>query len=484
MTFRTSATLPAVALTVGMLWPQETALQRERLVTLNVVAFDSKGLPVGDLTEDDFQIQDQGKKQQIVMFRRNESGRSETAPLRAHEYSNRAANTPQHATVILLDLLNGNMSDRGSGWEGVDRALQHMESGDNLYLYLLTADSTLYPVRGIQEGGSAPADAGHPWTQNVRAMLDQAVRAVNRLKPVDDQDPMIRVKGTYHVLGTLASQMATLPGRKNLVWITHGVPIVFASITHDLVDMNDSLRQFCAGLNRAGIAVYTVDQGGPGSLPTGREGPGYQSQDTLEQMANLTGGRPYPGNNAEAAIPAAIASSHGSYVIVYHPPAENWDGKFHKVSVHSTRKGIKIQAQTGYLAAKSAGDDRMAAVFQGAAEGPLDAPGIGVRALVTPGANGLHVDLRIDPADLMLVHEGDHDSGQMAIGFLTIGGKESQRAPILKSVNLTKEQRAAAMKDGLPFVYDRALGADVEKLRIVVLDVNSLEVGALTVPVR
>ena len=163
-----------VALTAGALWPQSPGNssptpppKRAQLVTLNVVAFDSHGLPVGDLTADDFQIQDQGKRQQIVFFRRNEppsheGSRQADAP-GAQRYSNRSGATTQNATVVLLDLLNGNMSDRGSGWEGLSRALEHLESGDNLYVYLLTAEAKLYPVHGLpgSEADDAARRAGY-----------------------------------------------------------------------------------------------------------------------------------------------------------------------------------------------------------------------------------------------------------------------------------------------------------------------------------
>ncbi len=217
------------------------------------------------------------------------------------------------ATVILLDLLNANLSDRGSGWEGISRAVEHMETTDGLFLYLLTAEGKLYPVHGLPGTEATEAAASPTWTKQIRSVLDQAVRAVNRLKPQDERDPVIRVRQTYQALGLLASQLGGVPGRKSIVWITHGVPVNFRTLTNDWVDMTGQLRQFSGSLNQMGVAMYTVDQGGPGTTPpggaNGSEGPGYQSQDTLQQMAELTGGKAYPGNNAEAAIPAAMASA-------------------------------------------------------------------------------------------------------------------------------------------------------------------------------
>ena len=106
-----------VLLTACVLWAQSVStdtpppsngpLKRPQLVTLNLVAFDGHGQPVGDLTSDDFQIQDQGKRQQVVFFRHNESKPRTSDALAPHQYSNRSGATVQQATVILLDLLDG-----------------------------------------------------------------------------------------------------------------------------------------------------------------------------------------------------------------------------------------------------------------------------------------------------------------------------------------------------------------------------------------
>ena len=201
----------------------------------------------------------------------------------------------------------------------------------------------------------------------------------------------------------------------------------------------------------------------------------------------FTGGHAYPGNNVETAVPAAMASARGSYLILYEPPAQNWDRKFHKIRVNCTRKGIRIQAQQGYYAIpREPIDNQMRAAFEAAVMNPLDAPGIGIKVTVSPGqaAHSLHYDLRIDAADLLLMHEGDRENGQLAIGFVgTTGAQLEPTTPVLM-VSLTKEQFAAAMKDGLPFTHDKVVGDSVDKVRIVVMDLSSAETGALTVPAR
>jgi VWFA-related protein len=67
----------------------------------------------------------------------------------------------------------------------------------------------------------------------------------------------------------------------------------------------------------------------------------------LEQFADLTGGKVY-GNDIEKAVNEAMAASKSSYVIEYEPP--RLDGKYHKIRVTCSRKGVHLQVKQGYYA--------------------------------------------------------------------------------------------------------------------------------------
>src|SRR6516162_5332053 len=81
--------------------------QTSTRITLNVVAFDSHDQIVGDLTSQDFQVSDQGKPQRIVSFHLN-------------------ADAPQVAppVVLLFDLLNDGLGNRGYGTQEIIKALE------------------------------------------------------------------------------------------------------------------------------------------------------------------------------------------------------------------------------------------------------------------------------------------------------------------------------------------------------------------------
>lgn len=73
-------------------------------------------------------------------------------------------------------------------------------------------------------------------------------------------------------------------------------------------------------------------------------------KEMLDQIAGMTAGRSYTSGSTKTAIPDAIQATHLNYTVVYQPAPQSWDGKYHKVKVSCTRKGIQLQYEQGYIA--------------------------------------------------------------------------------------------------------------------------------------
>src|SRR5205823_1164634 len=140
----------------------------------------------------------------------------------------------------------------------------------------------------------------------------------------------------------LATRMALLPGRKNILWITFGVPCGLPMENGLIWDCRPSLSKVAVKLDQANVTVSPV------ALQTASAD--IESNVTLQQFVNLTGGRLYAGGDIERAIPDAIELARASYRVHYAPPANSWDGKPHKIRATSTRKGISIQSKQSYSA--------------------------------------------------------------------------------------------------------------------------------------
>jgi len=290
---------------------------RTDLVTLNVIAVDDHDHPAEGLTTKDFQISDAGKRQQVVSF-------------------GRIGSDAQPVVVILFDLMNTNLANRVYAQNEIIRTLKPLKSGESIYLYLLTYSGSLYPVHALPEEGVAADPEAAGWTQDIQPRLEAAIDHVFGFKSPEDKLVNVRIDESYAAIRTLASTMQSLPGWKNLIWITHSVPTVVRQDGGRAYDYSPKLRRTATTLGLMNITLSSVDPGGE---------LGSANLDTLNQFANLTGGKVYD-NHFEKAFSDVMTAWDSGYVIQYAaPPA---DGKYHKVHVESLRKGIRIQTKQGY----------------------------------------------------------------------------------------------------------------------------------------
>jgi len=465
-----------------------------QVVSLNVVAMDKQGQPVTDLKAADFQVQDDGKSQPVVLFRANDSRHPAPAALGPHEYANWPPGTPLGATIILFDLLNGSFTDREYMVGILVKALSKVESPGNVYLYLLTNNGTLFPIHALPERGAEAAAPEQNWTSQTKPLLDAAIQKVYGLRPVDDRDIGVRVVTTLNVLHDLGGELAALPGRKNVVWITNGFPVqanfgglcrnivvwnVTAPCTGNFVDFAPVVRHLAGQLDTVGVSMYPVNEwnvdGGERVLV----------QETLDQFAGMTAGHAYPSGGAKTAIPDALQAMNLSYTMAYQPAPKSWDGKYHKVKVSCTRKGIQLQFEQGYIA--TAPVDETAKLMQVATSGNSDLSAIGLRATVTPGAtpHTVRTQLRIDPSGLTIVQQNGRYAGQLAVLYagITAEGAKQLAEPANLTLDWTAQQYDSVTKDGIAVAKDLLAPEGVRQVRIVIVDSKSNRVGSLTVPV-
>jgi VWFA-related protein len=141
-------------------------------------------------------------------------------------------------------------------------------------------------------------------------------------------------QGTLPAIETLGAALKPLPGRKNIIWITYGG---IAPLSPGNADPGFKDR-LATTLDKEGVTMSSVNQA-----------TGVDSGDprTLDRFAQLTGGKVY-FHNIEQAVKEVIAGSRSNYVIEYEGPRP--DGKYHKIRVACSRKGVRLQVKQGYYA--------------------------------------------------------------------------------------------------------------------------------------
>ncbi len=314
------------AATAGLVEPTNTPAQNLEIpqavqsgkVPLSVVVLDSHGDPVDGLQSSDFRITDSGKQQQIESFRLEHS--KEPRP-----------------TMILLDLLNASMPERQHAANEIVRAVQKLEHTESLYIYILTIDSRIYAVHPVSPMGVGTESAAQPWSQRLEASMADAMHKVTLIRPVDMTDVDIRTQSSLVEVERLASLLARMPGRKDLIWVTHGVP----EISY-WVDYSSDIADLGTKLNWADIAVYTVQQSENLRIAV-------NTGATLQLLSQLTGGRNFGTDRVENAIAQSRIDARIVYELTYQAPVSK-PGKYHKVKVACDRPGTQVISQQGYYA--------------------------------------------------------------------------------------------------------------------------------------
>ena len=276
--------------------PRTDAEPQSPLLTFNLVVLDAHGEPFPGLRDVDLEIRDDGQPMRAAFCRPLESAEPDSAPLRPNEFTNRSIGSGSQSTLLLLDLLNENLAERGLAWNEIVNTVRQFEPHQRLYVYLLTREGTLYPIHALPDVRNRQAAGDDAWLSRFQEQLDLAIHDVNRIRPWElEPDVDARVQTTISALRNLGSYFALQPGRKSLVWISHGIPVAARGTDFQWHDYTLPVMRLGSELARSGIAVYPVNQ-------AARAAPVLSSFDTLQQFADLTGGLWFPSDALDQAL--------------------------------------------------------------------------------------------------------------------------------------------------------------------------------------
>ena len=161
---------------------------------------------------------------------------------------------------------------------------------------------------------------------------------------------------TVMTLQALASGLARLPGRKNIILMTEGF-----FVEESWAD----LRQIVGAAARSNVRIYSLDGRGLDtrqlndlhqmSVMDAGGGMPLEAYNTIEDgpnaLSNDTGGYSIRRTNDFTGALSEIARDASNYyVISYSPSNATLDGSFRKIAVRVKRSGLTVRARRGYLA--------------------------------------------------------------------------------------------------------------------------------------
>jgi VWFA-related protein len=522
-----------------------------RLVQVNIVVQDKKGQPVPDLTKDDFEIAEQGKPQNISVFsiESNQKAIGRAGAPSANTFSNMPSRTgaTQNLTVILFDTLNTPIVDQVNAKKEVLRFLQQLEPQDRVAIYGLGNSLRIvhdftgnaeamaralarYRTRlSPEQVASVPAVednsalAANPQEAAIIAAMDAFLNETSRW--VADTYIERRTAMTLQALAEISSHLASLPGRKTLVWFSAGFPFSYGTDTFYVNRANEGSRNSAEILARAeraitnaNVAIYPVDarmfmsattlnpitsaeavMTTARQLARGVQATDMQSMDaamsshnTMQELANKTGGRAsYNTDDVQGAIRRALDDSRVAYTLGYYPTQTKFDGKFRQIKISVKRPGVQLMYRRGYYALpdEPLDDSHRKSAINAAARSLLDATAIGFTVEVGKPAEGSSMRqfaLDVDTNTVALDQEQDTWMGGLDAVFAQLDGQGGIVTSIGRTVplKLTSAQHDQLLKDGLVLNAPIDINPKSERVRVILRNVKTGTIGTVTIPLK
>jgi VWFA-related protein len=537
------------------------------LIEFTVVVTGEDGRQVTDLKQDDVSIVEGGRPREVAFFHYEGAPpaaiRVRSQPLPPGIFTNRpeyAPGPPRNILAILIDSLNTRAEDQVKvlahilafvGAVPSDTRVAIYRTGERVHvIHDFTDDVEGLRKRLMKDGLEAPRDNQQtvavqqmiiePWQAEAMAATMEASLEVayQEMATVEERSNQFmesrRIEYTMSSLEAVGNHLAGIPGRKNLIWMTSGVPMISAQ-TRDPWPENyvGSLRRVAQRLASQGVAMYPVEAAGvrpiylnvnagvrgstrgvedsatsgedaiartaarvearqnargatrsPSQMSTTSDAP--RMLGTMDLFADLTGGRALRNtNDLLAGVKAAAEDMRGTYSVGFYVPQES-DERWHTFTLKVRRPGVKVVHRQGYLstAATKQSELWLADQWRAAANNPLGSATVRLDARFELRGETLSAILQIPAEDLSFRPLNGSIACTLEIAI-------AERTP-QGLLGIRHELGSFALKEGqaqnLPAVTVRfpkqwTIDAKTSLIRVVIRDRYTGHFGTLDVPV-
>lgn len=553
------------------------------LIQLDVVVTDKDGRVVRGLTKDDFALHDSGKKQQISFFEFVEAGKARRAypPVGPSRQGTAEPISPDESTttqlkriiafvvddltinyedlVFIRQMLNNFVADRMQ--EGDLAAVIRTVGGTGLLQQFTTDKQLLHravasltprthafsatnnpalprmtnPAGAI--GGETTGAAAAPGAsdQTTVGAVDASGEALDVTNPQDDTHKILRALMSLGTASFVIDSLKELPGRKSLVLISGGLPILSSQTGGNTGSVNYLLNTLTDKATRAGVAIHTMDVrglqamssvasfsdtparsmvGNPDAFsqrtasqdladPTAggryRRGPdetllntrnpfdAMEAQQGLRTLAAASGGIAVLNrNDFNEGLDKILAASDGYYLLGYTPIDTRFDGDFHKLDV-KVRGDYKVYNRRGYIAREdkplvnaSKQEQMLAAVKSPLARRDIDFSAMLLYKAAPPDQGAIDIHLIIDPKKLSFETVADKQQTRFEVAGFVFDELGKLRGGFSETITptLTEEEKARITQEGgFSYSANTSLPAGIYQLRLAVRDGKTGNIG-------
>jgi VWFA-related protein len=354
--------------------PADTKIFRVdvNLVQVDAVVTDKEGLPVTDLTADDFIILQDGKPQEITNF---SLVRLQPSVLPRPAVQKQSSKSRETVPVPQIRLTPGRVrqvvalvvDDLGLSFENIVRSREairkwvdeEMQPGD-----LVAVITTGLGMGGLQQ-----------FTGNKKILYDAIDRIrFNILSRVGGSGAFSEERMRGITMGTLAATqfalngMGTLPGRKSLIFFSENLIMNFDDFDEDdagaVFSMNlsdsvkDKMLRMIQDANRATVVIHTIDPRGIAwaanpDIPTSAM---TKSREGLDVMSKETGGLFIKDRNLTFRGLQEVSRDGEIYYLIGYRPDEKTiaemrgnKARYHEIKVRVKRPGLQVRSRSGFF---------------------------------------------------------------------------------------------------------------------------------------
>ena len=380
------------------------------LIELRAVVTDKQGKPVTDLTKDDFEITEDGRKQVVSFFTAEQiSGARATSLPGAAPASRRQvppAARPKRTVALFVDTLHmataSLMQVKQHMLKFVDERLGDEDlaavvatGGGGLGLFSqFTSDKRVlraainrlsnFPA-SRSDGAYTPFLAARVEAEDADAL--EVAKSIVRQEEHLPDDPhyeslvtslaksrarQISVEATYlrretlSVLKAVAARIAEMPGQRMVLFLSDGFTLFDDTGATD----SDDLRAAISRATRSGVVVYAVNAKGlhgnrmydvttsvPSEprivhlLPNYFAAGDRELEAGMERLAKGTGGEAFlTTNDLKGALGKALDDNGFYYALAYYPAAPEEKKRFRSIKVRvKGHDDYRVRTQSGYL---------------------------------------------------------------------------------------------------------------------------------------
>jgi len=311
----------------------------EGRMKLDVVAADKSGKPVSGLELKDFTLLDDNLPAKILS-------------LHAVEGTNQPADPPVEA-ILLIDAVNLSFQQVAIERQGIDKFLR--QNGGHLAvpvaIDLFTDEGVKVRIKHSSDGNALAANL---------SQVDAGLRVIGRA--AGGVGAGERFSDSIRIIAALAKNYAQIPGKKLLIWVGPGWPMldgVNLQISNkDQQMLFDRIVELSTILRQGRISVYSIsaaDFAGrmsnaylgfmKGVNAVAKTNPGNLG---LKVLVVQSGGRVLLGNDLSSQIDSCVQDAGAFYTLSFDPPRADKPNEYHDLKVQIDRPGLTARTSTGY----------------------------------------------------------------------------------------------------------------------------------------